>query len=390
MTPLPDAFRMTEDELRRLGSKKWSTPPGVIASTVAEMDFGIAGEVAEALDARVRSGALGYLPEAEQQAMSRACAQWYRRAYGWEVPAEWVRPLPDVLRGLEVAIEHFSWPGSDVVLLTPAHVPFLSIPGRLGRAVRQVPLLRAAPGEWAIDLEAVEAALARGGGLVVFCNPHNPVGTVYRREEMAALAEVVERHGARVFSDEVYAPLVFEGHRHVPYASVSPAAAGHTVTATSVSKAWNLSGLKCAQLILSNERDAARWSEIAFLPEHGAGLLGAVATTAAYTRGHDWLAAVLEHLDGNRTLAGRLVAEHLPGVDYVPPQGTYLAWLDCTGLDLGPDPAAYFLEHARVAVNDGADCGAAGRGHVRLNLATPRPILAETLERMGHALAARP
>lgn len=389
MPSLPETFRMTEKQLRQSGSKKWSTPPGVIGSTVAEMDFGIADEVREALSARVRSGSVGYLPTAEQLAMRQASADWHRDVYGWDVPVEWVRPLPDVLRGLEVAIEHFSRPGSDVVLLTPAHVPFLSIPGQLGRSVREVPMLPEAPGEWRIDLDGVETALAGGGGLVVFCNPHNPIGKVYRSEEMAALAVIVERHGARVFSDEIHAPLVFGGHRHVPYASVSPTAASHTITATSTSKGWNLSGLKCAQLILSNEGDAERWSNIAFLPEHGTGLLGAVATTAAYTLGRPWLVEVLDYLDGNRKLLDSLIAEHLPGVDYAPPHGTYLAWLDCAALELGTRPADYFLDHAGVAVNDGATCGAAGQGHVRLNLATPRPILTASIERMGRALTMR-
>ncbi|MEO8283940.1 MAG: aminotransferase class I/II-fold pyridoxal phosphate-dependent enzyme [Pseudarthrobacter sp.] len=389
MTSLQEATQMTEEQLRRLGSKKWSTPPGVIGSTVAEMDFGIADEVGEALSARVLSGSVGYLPAAEQLVMRQACADWYRDVCGWDVPVERVRPLPDVLRGLEVAIKHFSRPGSEVVLLTPAHAPFLSVPGQLGRSVREVPMLRHAPGEWRLDLDAVDAALTGGGGLVVFCNPHNPIGKVYLSEEMAALAEVVERHSARVFSDEIHAPLVFGGHRHVPYASVSPAAARHTITATSASKGWNLSGLKCAQLILSNDRDADRWGEIAFLSEHGASLLGAVATTAAYTLGRPWLTEVLDYLDGNRKLLSSLVAEHLRGVDYVPPHGTYLAWLDCAALELGDRPANFFLEHARVAVNDGATCGAAGQGYVRLNLATPRPILASSIERMGRALATR-
>ncbi|WP_313815489.1 aminotransferase class I/II-fold pyridoxal phosphate-dependent enzyme [Citricoccus sp.] len=389
MTSLHEATRRTEEQLRHLGSKKWSTPPGVIGSTVAEMDFGIADEVGEALIARVRNGSVGYLPATEQLVMRQACADWHRDVYGWDVPVEMVRPLPDVLRGLEVAIEHFSRPGSDVVLLTPAHVPFLSVPGQLGRSVREVPMLRDSLGEWRLDLDGIDAALAGGGGLVVFCNPHNPIGKVYLLEEMAALAEVVERHGARVFSDEIHAPLVFGGHRHVPYASVSSTAAGHTITATSASKGWNLSGLKCAQLILSNESDAERWRDVAFLSEHGAGLLGAVATTAAYNRGRPWLAEVLDYLDGNRTLLSGLLAEHLPGVEYVPPHGTYLAWLDCAALGLGERPADFFLEHARVAVNDGATCGAAGQGYVRLNLATPRPILAASVERMGQALATR-
>lgn len=385
-----DLSQLTEEKLRALGSRKWSTPAGVIGATVAEMDFGIAAPVADAISTQVGRGSLGYLPDAEHLAMRQACADWQRDAYGWTVPVDWVRPLPDVLRGLEATIEHFSRPGSDVVLLTPAHTPFLSVPRHLGRKVREVPMLPDASGRWRIDVEGVDAALSAGGGLVVFCNPHNPIGMVYRRQEMAALADVVERHDARVFSDEIHAPFVFPGHQHVPYASVNATAAGHAVTATSASKAWNLSGLKCAQLILSNEHDATRWRDIAFLPEHGAGFLGTVATTAAYTAGRTWLAEVVDYLDGNRQLLADLVAEHLPGVGYTPPEGTYLAWLDCRALGLGDRPARFFLEQAGVAVNDGSTSGDAGQGHVRFNLAMPRPILQSAIERMGRALSHRP
>jgi cystathionine beta-lyase len=205
---------------------------------------------------------------------------------------------------------------------------------------------------------------------------------------MTAVAEVVERHGGRVFSDEIHAPLAFPGSRHVPYASLGDVPAGHAVTATSASKAWNLPGLKCAQLVLSNEADAAVWARVGLHAEHGASTLGVVANTAAYTAGAGWLDDVLAYLDGNRRLLDELVATHLPGVRYTPPEGTYLAWLDCREIDLA-EPGAFFLERAGVALTDGVLCGAAGRGFVRLNVATPRPVLEQAVEQMGAALAAR-
>jgi cystathionine beta-lyase len=168
---------------------------------------------------------------------------------------------------------------------------------------------------------------------------------------------------------------------------VSAAAASHSVTGTSASKGWNLPGLKCAQLILTNDADAAFWAEHAFLYEHGASTLGVRANIAAYTDGGDWLADVVGYLDGSRQLLAELLAEHLPGVRYQVPEGTYLAWLDCRALRLAPDPATFFRDRAGVLATDGAECGDAGRGCLRLNFATPRPILAEMIRRMGKALA---
>lgn len=378
---------LTPDRLQEIGSKKWSTTPGVIGSTVAEMDFGVSEQIADALRSLLDEGLVSYLPAQRRNDMVNACAGWLRDSYDWEVDAESIRPLPDVLRGLEAVITHFTSPGASVILPTPTHVPFLSVPGQLGRRVVEVPMIEEEDLAYRLDLDGIDAAFAAGAELLVLCSPHNPIGKVYSRAELDALAQIVDGHGGRVFSDEIHSPLVFPDHEHVPYPTVSATAASHAITATSASKGWNLSGLKCAQLILSNEADAQRWSEIGFLSEHGAGLFGAVASAAAYEHSRDWLAQVIDYLDESRRLAGELIARHLPGVRYRPPEGTYLAWLDCRGIGKGDEAADFFNQQAGVAVNDGAGCGRAGRGHVRLNLATSHAILSETIERMGDALA---
>ena len=262
------------------------------------------------------------------------------------------------------------------------------MPQAHGREIIQVPMATE-NGRLVYDLEALDAAFAAGGGLLILCNPHNPVGRVLERGEMVAIAEVVERHGARVFSDEIHAPLVFPGYEHVPYASLNEVAAGHTVTATSASKAWNLPGMKCAQMVLSNGADQELWAAKGMMFEHGVANLGVIANTAAYTAGGQWLEEVIRYLDGNRMLLADLVAEHLPGVTYTPPEGTYLAWLDCRALDLGDHSTDFFAGHARVAMTDGSMCGDAGRGAAWYNFATPRPIMVQTIEQMGAALKAR-
>lgn len=381
-----DFDSVTLDELRRIGGVKWSAHPGKIGAFVAEMDFGTAPVITKALHGAVDLGVLGYLPTALSERMSQACADWSRAQYGWEVSADRIRPLPDVLAGLMAAIRHFTTPDSPVILPTPAYMPFLTVPAALGRQVIEVPM-RLGSGRYTYDLEALEDAFRAGGNLLVLCNPHNPTGRVLEREEMLAVSEVVERHGGRVFSDEIHAPLVYPGHRHVPYASVSEATAAHTLTATSASKAWNLPGLKCAQLILSNDADAMMWAKVGRLTEHGASNLGVVANIAAYSAGEPWLAEVLSYLDANRRALAAMLAELIPAIGYVVPEGTYLAWLDCRGLPLGDHPSEYFLAHADVAMTNGSLCGQVGHGFVRLNIATPRPILEKAVDQMAGALA---
>jgi cystathionine beta-lyase len=243
-------------------------------------------------------------------------------------------------------------------------------------------------GFFTLDLDAIDAAFRAGGHLLIFCSPYNPLGRVFTAEEMTRLTEVVDRHGGRVFADEVHAPLIYPGQRHIPYASTSDAAASHTLTATSASKAWNLPGLKCAEVILTNEPDRQHWEEMGPFASHGASNPGVVANIAAFRHGEPWLAEVLGYLDGSRKLLADLLSRHLPQVRYRPPDGTYLAWLDCTAMDLPASPGAMVTDRAKVTVVDGPEFGAGGDGSFRLNFATPRPLLAEMVERIAAVLTA--
>src|SRR4051812_1977376 len=388
--PAPDAGSpsfdlLSEEALRAAGSLKWSRYGPALGAFVAEMDFGTAPAVTLALHRAIDGNRLGYLTEQDAAELAEACAGWQQRRYGWTVPPAWITPVADVLAGLQAVIELYTPPGSPVVLPTPAYMPFLNLPGLLGRPLLEVPMIER-DGRPTYDLDGIAGAFAAGGRLLVHVNPHNPLGRVFTVEEQLALADVVDRAGARVFADEIHAPLVHPGSVHRPYASLSPATAAHTVTGTSASKAFNLAGLKAAQLLFTNEDDAALWAERGYLYVHGAATLGVLASTAAYTGGEPWLTEVLRYLDGNRRALSELLAEHLPEMRYHQPEGTYLAWLDCRGLGLCESPGAFFLEHAGVALVDGPECGAPGAGHVRLNFGTPRPVLTRIVERMAAAV----
>ncbi|WP_104086817.1 MalY/PatB family protein [Arthrobacter sp. GMC3] len=377
---------ITAGELHAVGSLKWTRFGQQLPAWVAEMDFGMAGPVTDALQDAVGRGLVGYLPDHLMTAMGSACRNFMLARHSWDVPADWIRPVADVLTALECTVNHFSAPNAKIVVLTPAYMPFLELPPIYGRELVEVPMIAAAA-SWELDFDALDAALS-GGGLLVLCNPHNPVGKVYSRAELLRISEIVARSGARVFSDEIHAPLVYDGGTHVPYASVSAVVASHTVSATSASKAWNLAGLKAAQMIFSNAADREHWAGVSHFVEHGASTLGVVANIAAYSNGGPWLAQVLDYLDGSRQLLAELVATHLPGARVLVPEGTYLAFIDCSALRLGGSLADFFHENAGVALVDGAACGEPGKGFVRLNFATPRPLLREILEKMGAAVAA--
>jgi cysteine-S-conjugate beta-lyase len=380
----------TVAELRARGSLKWTVPgPGGFGAGVAEMDFGAAPAILDALAGLSADAKFGYLPPQLAGELATACAQFQGTRYGWAVDPAHVRHVPDVIRALQIAITYFSRPGSPVILPTPAYMPFLAVPPFLGREIIQVPMRGGDAGFFTLDLGAIDDAFRRGGHLLIFCNPYNPLGRVFTVDEMAELTSVVDHRGGRVFADEIHGALVYPGNRHIPYASTSEAAAAHTLTATSASKAWNLPGLKCAQVILGSEADRQHWDELAFFATHGASNPGVVANIAAYTHGGEWLDDVVGYLDDSRRLLAGLLARHLPRVRYRPPDGTYLAWLDCTGLDLPGSPGELVTDRAHVTVVDGPAFGAGGAGGFRFNFATPQPILAEIVERIAAALDGR-
>lgn len=377
---------LTADELRERGSAKWTAFPGAVGAFVAEMDFGLAPPVARVLHDAIDRGTTGYLPAAAGAALAEATAAWCADRYAWAVPPERIRPVADVLTGLELVLRRFSDPTRPVIVPTPAYMPFLRLPQVTGRPVVEVPSPDV-DGRYELDLAGIAAAFEAGADVLVLCNPWNPVGRVLTREELVAVSQVVDRYGGRVFADEIHAPLTFPDHPHVPYASISDAAAAHAVTAVSASKAFNLPGLKCAQLVFSNDADRERYDEVAGFVAHGASILGVLANTAAYTDGGPWLDAARDYLDGSRTRVRELLAERLPAVRYRPPEGTYIAWLDARALDLGDRPADVVLERAGLALTDGAACGAAGTGFLRLIMATPLPVLEEAVNRFAGAFA---
>lgn len=362
--------------LERPESRKWSLFPGTIGAWVAEADFGTAPAVSQALHSAVDTATLGYLADPLAAEHAAATAEWHADSYGWQFSPEHVHPVSDVLAALTITVREFSPAGSPVIVPTPAYMPVLTLLPSLGHPVIEVP---------AHDLNAIDEAFAQGAKTLFLCNPHNPTGKVLTREELTELAGVVERHGGRVFADEIHAPIRFDGLHHVPYASVSDAAAAHTITATSTSKAWNVPGLKAAQLITSNDADLQHLVASGVTHQHGPSTPGVIAAIAAYRDGRAWQRETIDYLAENRALLAQLLAEHAPQITWTPNEATYLAWLDL-GEAGGADAAVRIREQAGVAVTSGTACGQGFERFIRLTYATPKPVLTEAIKRIGGVL----
>lgn len=375
---------LTETQLRARNTVKWNRfDPDVLPLWVAELDFPTAPAVRDAVRACVDREEFGY-PRFDHDALPNATAAWCAHRYGWAVDPATVRVVPDVLKGVGLAIEFLTRPQSPVLLPVPAYMPFFDILEVTGRRCIEVPMLRQPTGRFTLDLAAVAAGFAAGAGSLILCNPFNPLGTVFDAAELSAVVDLAAGHGARVIADEIHAPLVYDG-RHVPTASVSAAAAETVVTVMSASKAWNLPGLKCAQLILSNPADVAVWRNINWLNWMGAATVGIAANIAAYTDGEPWLDALLPYLRGNRDRQADELTGRVPGLLVTRPEGTYLSWLDFTALDLPEEPADFLLRTARVALNPGIPFGA-GSGCARMNFGTTRAILDRAVDAIAAAL----
>jgi cystathionine beta-lyase len=371
------------DHLRRHGSLKWNFyDEDVLPAWVAEMDFGLAPAVAEALHDAVDRGITGYHFPALEGAVAEAAANYWAGRFDWKVDPSWIFPAPDVIEGIRRCIMHLTRAGSPVVLHTPVYFPFFSMVERAGREIIEVPSPQDDTGRHSLDLAGIERGLRAGAGSIVVCNPWNPTGRVFTKAELDDVIQLARRHDARVIADEVHAPIIYEGAEHVPIAAVDDEI---TITVTAASKAWNLPGLKCAQVVLPNDEDRIFW-EGYFTPEKvGVSTFGLVASQAAYSHGRKWFDDVLSKLQSNRDLFTSLVTEHLPDARLMPPEGTYLAWLDLSAYGLD-DPSRFILEEAGVAFSGGAPFRGDSAQLVRVNFATEPEILIEMMERVGEAL----
>lgn len=375
---------MTLDELRSRHSYKWRAfPEDVLPAFVAEMDFRLAPPVAEAIAQAVARSDCGYAwPDAD---LTDALAGFFRARFGWTIDPADVALVPDVMTGVTELLRRSIEPGCGVVINTPVYPPFFRRIAEAGCRAVEAPLTRC-PDRYELDLAAIEAAFAAGARAYLLCNPHNPTGRVFARSELERVVDLAERYDVLVLADEIHAPLVLPGTHHTPFLSLGEAAAARSISLVSASKGWNIPGLKNAQLVAASDPMRAIVDRLPHDTVFKSGNLGIIATAAAYRDGIDWLDTLLHVIDRNRRLLADLLAERLPAVRYVPPEGGYLAWLDCRELNLEEEPVDVFFDRGRVALGRGPDFGSGGNGHVRVTMGTSEPILRAIVERMASAI----
>ena len=372
-------FTESIEALRRRRSAKWRTyPDDVLPLFVAEMDCSLAPPVAAALREAVDASDTGYAAAVPD--LGVAVSGFAARRWGWQVDPAAVAAVADVGVGVVEMLRMLSRPGDTVVISPPVYPPFFGWVPEAGGKLREVPLTA----EFRLDLPALATAFAAHPAAYVLCNPHNPVGRVHTRDELAALVRLAKRYGVTIVSDEIHAALVLPGAEFTPLLSI-PGAAEVAVSVVSASKAFNLAGLKCAAIVTGTPAMAALVEGFPPDVRWRTGHLGVVATVAAFTKGDAWLDELLKELDARRAQLGDLLRTRLPMINWRPPEATFLAWLDCRALGADDEPRDLFLSRGHVALEPGTNFGAAGAGYVRLNFGTSREILDEATTRMATA-----
>jgi cysteine-S-conjugate beta-lyase len=371
------------DRLRRRRSEKWRAhPPDVLPAFVAEMDYDLAEPVLAALRAAIDLSDCGYAMPA---GLGETFARFAEARHGWTVDPGRVHLVPDVMAGVDVILRLATEPGDGVVINTPVYPPFFEHITGAHRRVVEVPLIRV-DGQWELDFAGLETAFAAGARGYLLCNPHNPTGRVFSAADLGRIASLAEQYGVFVLSDEIHASLTLPGARHTPFVSLGGVAAEQGVTLASASKAFNIAGLKGAVAVAGSASGQRLLTRLPSSCQFGAGLFGVLGSLAAWSAGDEWLDALVAQLDHARTEFGRLLRQRLPEAGYVPPEASFLAWVDCARLGLGPEPAEVFLDRGRVAVGRGLNFGPPGDGFVRVTIGTSSALLADIVDRMAAAV----
>ena len=375
-------------------SSKWDGLKNVygtddaIPMWVADMDFRSPPEVVEAIKERAQHGIFGYTTLDEEYYAE--VARWWQRRHGWDVKHDWIVTSPGTISALSVAVRTFTSPGDGIIIQPPVYPPFERTVRLAGRQVLYNQLMLNNSGRYTMNLEDLDKQLSQGAKMFIFCSPHNPVGRVWNKEELKELAAVLSKYeDVVIFDDELWADFVFPPNVHYPLLNVAPELAKRTITATSVSKTFNLAGLENTNLFIPDEQLRKTFEEAMFaLALNKTNLFAIVATKAAYSCGEPWLDLLLDYLQENLQFIKTFLQEKMPTVSVIEPEGTYLAWFDIRQLHMSSAEVSQKLLHeGKVAVEEGTMFGPGGEGFLRVNYAMPRTLLKQALEGMSKALA---
>ena len=375
----------------RKNSEKWMElqrkfgASDLISFWEADMDFKTAQPVIDALVCRAQEGIFGY--PSKSPTYQEAVRSWFRQYHQWDFPKEWILHTPMAMTAVAFYIQEVTKPGDGVILQTPMYYPFYGTIQQMGRKIMRNSL-REQDGRYELDFENLEYLLSTGGKLVVLCNPHNPTGRVWTKEELIRIGELCLRYGAAVIADEVHCDFTWGSHRYIPFASLSSKFAQICMTILSPGKTFNLAGTKQAIILIKDEKIKERvLAHAELLDIDRNNCFSLVATETAYREGRDWFEQVSRYIEENMDFASSFCKERIPQIQARKPEGTYLMWLDCRGLGLsGSELNRFMVEQAKVGFGEGIWFGPEGAGFERCTAACPRPILQRGLEQIESAV----
>ncbi len=352
---------------------------------VADMDFKCPQPVIDALIERSKHGVFGY--SGSTDAFYSAIINWLKRRHGWQVEKEWICTTPGVVPALAFSVMAYTKPGDRVLIQTPVYHPFFDVIELNGRVLAENRLV-CRDGKYFMDFEDLERKLRDGVSMAILCHPHNPVGRVWGEDELRRFSELCLQYDVPVISDDIHSDIVFTPNRYTPLATLGDDHLHNTVTCYAPSKTFNLAGLTASVIVIPDQAMREKFVEVLFRTGVYIGnLYGAIGLEKAYDEGEEWLEQLLEYLKDNLGFMREFLAEHLPQIELIEPEGTYLAWLDCRALGLSDDELkALWFEKAKVAPDPGTKFGYIGSGHMRINFACPRKVLGTALDRFKHAI----
>lgn len=368
-------------------SSKWRmVDDDMLPMWVADMDFYSPEPVIQALRDRVDHGVFGYANPPDD--IKEIVVDWLVKRHRWEVSPDDLILVPGVVAGFNLAAHAVTRPGDGVVIQTPAYGPFFNVAGNAELIQQEMELSIGQDDQYFVDFDQFEACMTGRSRIFMLCNPQNPTGRVFLRDELEKMAEICLRNNVIICSDEIHGDIVFSGNKHIPIASLSPEISAKTISLIAPSKTFNIAGLKASVAIITDEElrkkfDTSRKGLLGPI-----NLLGQYALRAAYQYGEDWLDSMLVYLEANRDYLYAFVRDQLPGIHMAKPEGTYLAWLNCNDSEIEGIPCDFFKVKAKIRMNDGDWFGKGGSNFTRLNFGCPRSMLVDALQRMKEAIYA--
>lgn len=351
----------------------------LLAAWVADMDFATPPFIVEALKKRLEHPIFGYCVEPDEY--RPLIIKWEKDLHGWEIKPEWISYIPGIVKGIGMVINVFTKPGEDVFIMPPVYHPFRIVTELNGRKVVNIPMTEDEDGKYHIDFEKLDQIPTKGG-VLIFSNPHNPAGRIWNKEELARLAKICKDKHILVVSDEIHADMALWGNVHTPFAKVNEHARENSITFCAPSKLFNIPGIVSSFAVVPNAELREKfygWLKANEFDESSE--FSFVATCAAYKKGHEWRKQMLDYVEKNVEAVEKYFQKELPQIKALRPDASFLVWLDCRGLGLNQENLVdLFVNHAKVALNDGAMFGKEGEGFMRLNVGMPRSQLMEVLK----------